>query len=81
MFRHSGLFESFTLVSPKSLIEYIERIGAIFAAFLSILDNIELTGGKTKQNLDTISEDKIMKGIKKALPIVDQQVYGRAFIY
>lgn len=52
-------------------------VSPFIVSLLTILDNIEITGGKSA----TILKDKFMKGIKKALPIVDLQVYGRAFIF
>jgi len=79
------MFLNLSYVSPKPL--EVERKNSKILlvypknleGFLSILDNIELSGGKIKENSDTILDEKIMKGKKKALPIVDLPVYGRAF--
>ncbi len=37
-----------------------------YGAFLTILDNIEITGGKLKRKFDTIFEDLLKKGQKKS---------------
>ena len=58
---------------------FVSSFEQIKVSFLTYLDTIELTVVRVHKNLDRIRRRNIMKGKKKALPIIDLQVYGRAF--
>lgn len=60
-------------------LDFISSFEQKKSSFLTILDTIELTVLKAYKNYVRILKIKTMKGKKKALPIIDLQVYGRAF--